>query len=145
MNNDILAFGDYEDSYTLSIGLSWSLWTPWTKANSYSQVRNSLMLKQWQYDENVSALNLDNQNLKREWNYLQETMALNRKKAAQANDNLLIAQERYNLGSLSMIELEQARINALEAELAVNKLTYQIQKKLQEWNLLNSQLILNKY
>jgi outer membrane protein TolC len=103
------------------------------------------MLKQWQYEENVSALNLDNQNLKREWNYLQEALALNRKKSAQANDNLLIAQERYNLGSLSMIELEQARINALEAELAVNKLTYQIQKKLQEWNLLNSQLILNKY
>lgn len=145
MNNDVLVFDKYDDSYTLAIGLSWSLWSPWTKGNNYAQVRNSLVLKQWQYEENQSALSLDRQNLKREWDYLQETLTLNRKKATQASDNLLIAQERYNLGSLSMIELEQARVNALEAELAVNKLTYQIQKKAQEWNLLNSHLILNKY
>jgi len=144
-NNDVLKFEDYKDTYTLSLGVSWSLWTPFTKGSNYGQVRNSLMLKEWQLEENEAALILDRDNLRREWIYLSETLSLNRKKAAQSNANLLIAQEKYNLGSLSLIELEQARVDALEAELAVNKITYQLQKKIQEWNLLNSLPILNKY
>jgi len=145
VNNDVLSFKDYEDSYTLSLGVSWSLWTPWTKGSNYAQVRNSLTLKQWQLEESEASLTLDRENLKREWNYLSETLILNNKKSAQANDNLLIAREKYNLGSLSLIELEQARVDALDAELAVNKITYQLQKKAQEWNLLNSMPVLNKY
>jgi len=142
---DLLDFGKYDDSYTLSMGVSWSLWTPFTGAKSYSRINNTLFLKQWQYEENLAAQKLDNDNLKREWLYLNDILNLNRKKSAQAADNLLIAQERYNLGTLSLIELEQARINALEAELSVNKISFQLQKKLQEWNLKNSQLILDKY
>jgi len=145
MNNDILDFGSYEDSYTLSVGLSWSLWSPWTKGNNYAQIKNSLMLKQWQYDEGIAALSLDQANLQREWNYLQESLNLNIKKAQQAKDNFLIATEKYNLGTMSLIELEQARVNSLDAELAVNTITYQMQKKMQEWNLLNSYLVLGKY
>ena len=145
VNNDVLSFQDYEDSYTLSLGVSWSLWTPWTKGSTYGQIRNSLILKQWQLEENEAALDLERENMLREWTYLTETLALNRKKSTQANDNLLIAREKYNLGTLSLIELEQARVNALDAELAVNKITYQLQKKAQEWNLLNSMPILNRY
>jgi outer membrane protein TolC len=144
-NNDVLQFDNYEDSYTLSLGVSWSLWTPFTKGSSYAQVRNSLTLKQWQYEEQQAALRLQKDNLRREWAFLSGTLALNTKKAAQATDNLRIAQERYNLGSLSLIELEQARVAALEAELAVNKLSFQLQKKAEEWNLLNSLLILDRY
>jgi outer membrane protein len=131
--------------YSPSLGVRWSLWDPFTKANNYARVSNSYKLTQWQYDEEKSALRLDKDNLKREWTFLSETLALNNRKASQAADNLRIAQERYNLGSLSLIELEQARVASLEAELAVNKLTFQLQKKIQEWNLLNSLLILDKY
>jgi len=145
VNNDVLKFADYEDSYTLSLGLSWSLWTPWTKGSNYAQIRNSLLLKQWQYDESLSTLVLNQSNTQRDWQYLQESLNLNTRKAAQAKDNLQIAQEKYNLGSLSLIELEQARVSSLDAELALNKITYQLQKKIQEWNLLNSLPVLNKY
>ncbi len=145
VNNDILKFGDYEDSYTLSAGLSWSLWSPWTKGSSYAQMKNSLLLKQWQYEEGIATLSLDQSNLQREWTYLQETLNLNTRKAKQAKDNLLIATEKYNLGTLSLIELEQARVNSLDADLAVNTITYQMQKKIQEWNLLNSKLVLDRY
>lgn len=145
VTNDVLKFEDYEDSYTLSLGVSWSLWTPFTKGSNYAQVRNSLMLKEWALEENEAALALDRDNLRREWVYLSETLTLNRKKAAQAKTNLDIATEKYNLGSLSLIELEQARVDALDAELSVNKITYQLQKKSQEWNLLNSLPILEKY
>jgi len=145
VDNNVLSFADYEESYTLGLGLSWSLWTPWTKGSSYAQTSNNLLLKQWQYEDSQSQLKLDKQNLSREWTYLSETLALNKKKALQANDNLRIAQEKYNLGSLSLIELEQARVDALDAELTANKISYQLHKKLQEWNLLNSLPILNKY
>jgi outer membrane protein len=145
VNNDVLKFADYEDSYTLSIGLSWSLWTPWTKGSNYSQIRNNLLLKQWQYDESQATQSLNQSNLQRDWQYLQESLNLNTRKAAQAKDNLRIAQEKYNLGSFSLIELEQARVSSLDAELALNKITYQLQKKIQEWNLLNSLPVLNKY
>ena len=70
MNNDVLAFADYEDSYTLSLGVSWSLWTPFTKGRSYAQVCNSLTLKEWALEENEAALNLNRDNLRREWTIL---------------------------------------------------------------------------
>lgn len=145
VNNDLLKVADYEDTYTLSVGLSWSLWSPWTRGNDYARIKNSLLLKEWAYDEGVNSQSLNQSNLQREWLYLQESFSLNTRKAAQAKDNLLIAQEKYNLGSLSLIELEQARVNSLDAELALNKITYQLQLKIQEWNLLNSMLVLGKY
>jgi outer membrane protein TolC len=145
VNNDILKFADYEDTYTLSVGLSWSLWSPFTKGSYYGQIRNSLLLKQWQYDEGLATQNLNQANAQRDWQYLQESLDLNTRKATQAKDNLKIAQEKYDLGVLSFIELEQARVSSLEAELALVTITYQLQKKIQEWNLLNSLPILNKY
>jgi len=145
VTDDLLAFEDYEDSYTLAAGFSWSLWTPFTKGSSYAQTANSLMLKQWQLDEETAALQLDRENFKRDWTYLTETLQLNARKANQAKANLDIAREKYNLGSLSLLELEQARVDALDAELAVNKITYQLKQKTEEWNLLNSMPILGKY
>lgn len=143
--NDVLRFEDYTDSYTISLGVSWSLWTPFTKGSSYAQMANNLALREWQLDESEASYKLEKANLKREWDYLSATLALNTKKAAQAKENLRIAQERYNLGTLSLIELEQARVNSLEADLAVNKISFQLQKKTQEWNLLNSLPVLDKY
>lgn len=145
ITQDVLDFDNYDDSYTLSLNMSWSLWSPFTKGSNYAQIRNSLTLKQWQYEDNQASLLLDKANLKREWTYLSETLDLNKRKANQAQINLRYAQEKYNLGTLSLIELEQARVDALDAELAVNKISYQLQKKIQEWNLLNSFPILNKY
>ncbi len=145
VNNDILDFTGYDDSYTLAAGFSWSLWSPWTKGGNYTQSANSLMLKEWQMEEDTANLKLDQANLMRDWSYLQETLALNSRKSAQAKDNLRIAREKYSLGTLSYIELEQARVNALDAELAVIKITFQLKKKIQEWNLLNSLPILDKY
>jgi len=49
-NNDILDFENYEDSYSLSAGFSWSLWSPWTKASSYTRIANNLTLKQWELE-----------------------------------------------------------------------------------------------
>jgi len=145
LTNDLFDFDNYDGSYTLSTGLSWSLWTPWTKVGTYSQLANTLTLKQWQQEEELATLKLDRQTLQRDWDYLTATLTLNAKKSNQAKDNLRIAQEKYNLGTLSLIELEQARVDALDAELAVNKITYQLLKKIQEWNLLNSLPLLDKY
>jgi outer membrane protein len=145
VQNDVLDFANYDDSYTLSTGLSWSLWSPWTKGSSYAQSANSLTLKQWQLEEEQAALNLDRASLQRDWTYLTESLTLNARKSTQAKENLRIAQEKYNLGNLNLIELEQARVDALDAELAVNKITVQLQKKIQEWNLLNSLPLLEKY
>jgi len=70
---------------------------------------------------------------------------LNEKKLTQAEENLRMAQEKYNLGTLSLIELEQARVNSLDASLSANKIRFQLLKKIQEWNLLNSLPVLGKY
>ena len=56
-----------------------------------------------------------------------------------------IAQEKYKLGTLSLIDLEQAQVDALTAHLAENSLTYQLLKAAQQWNLLTSQPLLGKY
>ena len=121
------------------------MWSPWQKSNSYAQIKNTLLLKQWQYDDNEVSLNNDLNSIRREWSSTKLTLTLNLKKASQAEENLRIAQERYNLGNLTQLELDQARVQSLEAQLTVNKARFELLRKVQEWKLKCSYPILGKY
>ncbi len=143
--NKVLDFEKYDDGYTLGLMVNWSLWSIWQKGNKYAQTMNTLQLKRWeQEDSRITYVN-SIQNIKREWDYLKESYRLNLRKESQAKENLRIAQERYRLGNLTLLELEQAQLLVLEAQLAVNRISNQLLAKVQEWNLVNSHPILDKY
>jgi outer membrane protein TolC len=127
------------------MNLSWSLWNPWTKSNSFARTKNSLLLQQWQYEDSQITLNNNLSSLQREWDALKLSLRLNTRKSIQAQENLRIAQERYTLGNLTQIELDQARIQSLEAQLALNQIQFNLLRKVQEWKLLYSLPILDKY
>jgi len=145
LTNDILAFDKYNDSYQISLGLSWTLSSLWEAGGRYAQTKNSLLLSEWAYENSLTTLDNDKANLTRQMHYLQESLTLNQKKLQQANDNLTTSEERYKLGLMSLLDLEQARVTALEASLAVNSITSQILQTVQDWNLLTSQPVLGKY
>lgn len=143
--NEVFKFGDYADTYSLSLNLSWSLWSPWQKGNSYSRIKNTLLMQEWQLDDKAGTLENNRNTIRREWESTKLTLSLNQKKAAQAEENLRIASERYRLGNLTQLELDQARVQALEASLAVNAARFELLRKVQQWKLECSYPLLGKY
>ncbi len=147
-NNDIFKFADYDKSYTFSMGLSWSLWSPWTKASNYSQLRNEVFLKELELSENQRVLSLDLQKLQDEWDYLKETLKLYTNIEDKARTSILHVKESFRYSDLSTVEFAGIKDNAedeKDAKLEINRIRFEMQKKVQEWNLLNSLPVLDKY
>lgn len=80
-----------------------------------------------------------------DWQNLKNTYELSTDRLKLAEENFNMSQEKYNLGMLSMIDLDNAKITLLNARLSHNSTYFSLIQKYEELNLHVSGLLLGKY
>ncbi len=145
VTDDLFDFTKYDDSYTISLTASYSLLTPLEHRQVFNRSRRNLRIQEKQYEYQTTNTEKRFEQLIREWTNEQRVYKLVERRYDLAVDNLEMAQERFNLGIMSLLELDQATSDYLEAELELNSRYYQLLIKQEEINLFLSRRILDRW
>jgi len=135
----------YDNSGSIGLTASYNIWNIFQHGEEWGQQKNQYKRLLISKDDSAAQLVSDYQKAQRDLLYLTKTYELYNKKLIQAQSNLDIAQERYRLGLINLIDLEQARVEQLNAELSRNSKYYSLIKKQEEVNLLLSQPVLGRW
>lgn len=138
-------FDDYNTTHTVSLNLSYSLWNHFRQGQNYKRSELSLRLAELELQDKMDSINRQYGTLDQELTYLLRLDDLLREKLAQSSDQIRIAEERYRLGLIELLELDKTRTDYIDADIAYNTNRYQILAKQEAINYLLSQKILGKW
>jgi len=145
VTDDLFDFDRYRDSYTLSLTASYSLFNLLEHRQVYQRSKRNLLVQEMQYDYLTSSKEQEFTQLVRDWENQQRLYDLSQQRHELAGENLDMAQERFDLGIMSLLELDQATSDYLEAELDLSTRYYQLMIKQEEINLFLSRRILDRW
>jgi outer membrane protein TolC len=80
-----------------------------------------------------------------ELEYLQNLDRLYREKLDQSTEQIRIAEERYRLGLIELLELDKTRVEYINSDIQYNNNRYQILAKQEAINTLLSRKLLGKW
>lgn len=138
-------FDQYNTNHTLSLNLSYSLWNQF-KQNQFSK-RSDLALRMAELEIRQQMEDIDRQysTLSKELAYLERLDALLSEKLAQAENQIRIAEERFRLGLIELLELDKTRVEYINSEIAYHNNSYQILARQEAINNLLSRKIQDKW
>ena len=145
VTDDIFDFRQYEDSYTIALTASYSLFNLLEHREAHSRNRRNLRIQEMQYDYLSNSKERQFEQMNRSWENQQRVYDLAERRYELAQENMEMARERYNLGISSLLELDQATSDFLEAELDLTSRYYQLLIKQEEINLFLSRRILDRW
>ncbi len=145
VTDNLFDFGKYDDSYTIALTASYSLFNLLQHGQVYRRNHRNLRVQEMQYDYLVNTKENQFEQLIREWDNQNRIYRLAERRQELAVDNLNMAQERFDLGMMSLLELDQATSDYLEAELDLSSRYYQLLIKQEEINLFLSRRILDRW
>ena len=138
-------FNRYGTNHTLSLNLSYSLWNQFRQKQTVKRSDLGLRLAELDLEDRVDQLERQYEQLKQELTYLQRLDELYREKLEQSSAQIRIAEERYRLGLIELLELDKSRVNYIDSEIAYNANRYQILAKQETINNLLSLKIQGKW
>ncbi|MBN2829074.1 MAG: TolC family protein [Candidatus Cloacimonetes bacterium] len=145
VNDEVLEFKNYDESYSVQLNASYSLWNIFTHGEDYRRYKNSLKNAEIDLQDNIDEFYNQYNKYIRELGYLHKTKSLYERKASQSAENLAVANEKYTLGLIDLIELERARISNLQARISLNQNYYSILRSQEKLNQLLSAPIMNRW
>ena len=134
-----------EDSYTVSVGVSYDLLNWLTHGESYRRQKWSLRRQKLGLDDNLRQNKLDFEQKLADWQLQRATHDLYLQRLDLAADNYELAQEKYRLGILNFLDAEQARLDYTQAQIAANTSHFNLLRTREELNLLLSRPILGQW
>ena len=143
--NDFLGLNLKDGEFSVGFGISYNFTDSYRDITNNIYTKNTLKHaeKQFEYDREQERIEYDQ--LLKDWQNLKHTYDLSTERLKLAEDNFKMSQEKYNLGMLSMIDLDNAKITLLDAKLSHNSTYFSLVQKYEELNLHVSGLILGKY
>ncbi|MCF7910888.1 MAG: TolC family protein [Candidatus Cloacimonetes bacterium] len=147
-NNDTSFFESekfYRSTNTFSLSATWNIFNLLQNNETHSILRRSLKLLQ--LDLSIYTKNLENnvQVINQELENLKTTSEMYLQKLTLARQNMDMAQQQYQLGTIGLIDLDRNRLDLQNAQLSYNTRYYDLIRKQQELNLLLSRPILDKW
>lgn len=138
-------FDNYSTNHALNLNLSYSLWNHFT--NKESRIRNKIskQITQLSMDDSIDQAKRDYDNSIAELQYLVRLNELYSEKLSQSREQIKIAEERYRLGMIQLLELDKTRIDYIDADIAYHANRYQIIQKQEAIEYLLSNKILGKW
>lgn len=144
--DDVMAFSDYyRSNNSLSLSASWNIFNLLDNYESYSQSKRNLKLQELEYTLSQRTNEIEMTNLQNDLATIKRSYELYEEKLALSEENLNMAQEQFKLGMISLLELDDKKLEYQNTQLAKIQKYYQLLKKQEEINLLNSDLILGKW
>lgn len=119
-------FDQYGTSHTISLNLSYSLWNQFKQKQSAKRSDLSLRLAELDLQDKVDQIDRQYQLLDQELQYLLRLDDLYREKLDQSSQQIKVAEERYRLGLIELLELDKTRVDYIDSEIAYNANRYQI-------------------
>ena len=138
-------FDRYTTSHTVSLNLSYSLWNHFKQSQTVKRSDLSLRLAELEIKDRIDALDRQYQIYAQELDYLLRLDELYKDKLDQAGEQIRIAEERYRLGLIELLELDKTRVEYINSDIAYNTNRYQILARQEALNNLLSQKIQGKW
>lgn len=143
---DVCAFSDYQrNSNTLALTASYDIFNLLDKKENLGKTRRNLKLQKLAYELAKNELEKNWQILEKELKNLENTRDLYQQKLKLAEENLQMAQQQYNLGVISLLELDRIKLDYQNSQISYLNRYYQLLRKQEEMRLLISDKILRKW
>lgn len=142
---DFSDWDDYDDSTTLSLSFSYSIFDLFRKYENHGQQKRNLKIQEIALDRAEKEYQKDLENLNSDISTFKKAVNLYEKKVKLAEKNLKKAEEQFKLGSISLLDLDKSKLDYQNAQLKYNNKYYQLFRKQEERNLLLSKEILGKW
>jgi outer membrane protein TolC len=138
-------FDRYTTSHTVSLNFSYSLWNHFKQSQSAMRADLGLRAAKLELMDQEDQIQRQYQIMKQELEYLLRLDELYRDKLDQASEQIRIAEERYRLGLIELLELDKTRVEYINSDIAYNTNRYAILAKEQAVNDLLSIKIMGKW
>lgn len=138
-------FDRYSTSHTLSLNLSYSLWNQLKQKQIHKRSRITQKLAEVTLMDKKDEINRQYEISAQELAYLIRLDELYSEKLTQSGEQIRIAEERYRLGLIQLLELDKTRTDYIDASIAYHSNRYQIIAKQEALNYLLSNKILGKW
>ena len=104
-----------------------------------------LRLAKLELENQIDELRVQYETMNLELEYLQNLDRLYREKLDQSTEQIRIAEERYRLGLIELLELDKTRVEYINSDIQYNNNRYQILAKQEAINNLLSRKLLGKW
>jgi outer membrane protein TolC len=131
--------------HSLNLNLSYSLWNVFTNRESGLRYKINKQMAQLNFDDKAEQSKREYDIALNELQYLLRLDELYSERLLQATEQIRIAEERYRLGMIQLLELDRTRTNYIDADIEYNANRYEIIQKQEALNYLLSQQILGKW
>ncbi len=145
ISGDDFDFDSYNTNHGVSLNLSYSLWNHFR--NSQTNKRSSInrQLTQISIEDMTDQIRRDYDTILQELEYLIRLDELYSEKLEQSQQQIKIAEERYRLGLIQLLELDKTRTDYVSADIDYYANRYQILLKQEALNNLLSHKIMGKW
>ncbi len=145
-NNDaFFDFDEYDDSQTISLNASYSIFDLLDKRESFSRTARNFKIQKLSFEDTEKNYRNEFSNLQKDVKTLRRSRDLYAEKLELAAENLNMAQEQFKLGMISLIDLDRSQLEYRNTQLSFNNRHYSLIRKQEELNLLLSKKILGKW
>lgn len=145
VSGDDFEFDSYNTVHSVGMNLSYSLWNFFTNNETNTRTKiarqNTILSLEDSRDQSRRSYDSATQELQ----YLLRLDDLYREKLDQSTAQIRIAEERYRLGLIQLLELDKTRTEYIDADIQYNSNRYQIIQKQEEINNLLSRQIMGKW
>ncbi|MCB5251334.1 MAG: TolC family protein [Candidatus Cloacimonetes bacterium] len=138
-------FNNTRTGHTLALDASYSLWNFFKHGKEHTQTRLSQKIKKLNYESSKQSVETKYAQYQDQLDYLNEMDELYQLKKEHAEENLNIAEQKYQLGMIQQIELDKARYEFLDATIGVETNKYKLLETYESINYLLAKKLLNKY
>lgn len=138
-------FDQYNTVHNAYLSLSYPLLSFFTNRESASRQKIAKQLTELNLEDTIQQSQSDYENKSRVLEYLLRLETLYAERLEQASAQIEIAQERYRLGLIELLELDKTRTSYIDARLEYENNRYEILKTQESLNFQMSKPILGKW
>jgi len=144
--NDIYDFGNYDrTNNTISLIASYNIFNVLQTREQYLQIKRTHKLLELDYDITKKNNEINLQNLLSDFDTIKQSQKLYSDKMELSEKNLKMAREQYNLGMISLLDLDRAKIDYQNSKSSSISKEFELLKMQEEINLFLSNKILGKW
>ncbi len=143
--NQIFEPGNYDDSYSYGVRVSYPLFSFITDYTDYRIQKRRLQILENQNKDFEEKHAIKYKQTMNDLNISKQSYEIYKQKAELSKTNLEIAQQRFQLGIINLLDLDKSRIQYIEAQLSLNNKYYSYLKKVEELNYLISDKVMGRW
>lgn len=138
-------FNNYSTVHGANLDLSYSLWNQFRQGENAARARTTKRIAMLNLESKKDDIQSQYTQASTQLEYLLRLDTLYSEKLSQSAEQIRIAEERYRLGLIELLELDKTRVDYIDADIAYNTNRYQIIQTRENLNYLLSESLMGKW